>query len=294
MLVVSAVALVAFIGLEWRLGERAMIQYRLLRKTVISANMVVIIFVAAAYFPLVYILPIYFQSIKEASASNSGLWSIPFILGVSAFVIVSSASMPQVHWALWLVVGPAITTAGMSCLYTLDFDTPLANALGFQLITGIGIGLVLQIPMAANQGLVSSSDVPAVIGMTLFFESAGNVVFGAVVEASFVARLVARVQGSVEMTAAGIGHLDVLEAGAIGFRTMFPGNVAVILDCYMDGFKRALLILTICASASLLSACAALVVYLAQRNGPDPSKSNIMDSEAEKTDTDQEAESRMP
>ncbi|KAE9977396.1 hypothetical protein BLS_001451 [Venturia inaequalis] len=294
MLVVSAITLVAFIGLEWHLGERAMIQYRLLRKAVVSANMIVIIFVAAAYFPLMYILPIYFQSIKDASASESGLWSIPFILGVSVFVIISSSSMPRVHWTLWLVIGPAIITAGMACLYTLDLNTPLAHALGFQLLTGVGIGLVLQVPIAANQGIVSSSDVPAVIGMTLFFESVGNVLFGAVVEASFVARLVASVQGSVELAAADIRHSDVLEAGAIGFRTLFPGNVAVIVNCYMDGFKRALLILVVCASASLLAACAALVICFAQRRCPGSRKSSIMVVEEDKTDADEKAETTTP
>ncbi|TID14186.1 Repressible high-affinity phosphate permease [Venturia nashicola] len=293
-LVVSAVALVAFISLEWQLGERAMIQYRLLRKAVVSANMVVTFFVSAAYFPLMYILPIYFQSVKNASPSNSGLWSIPFILGVSVFVFISSSSMPRVHWTWWLVIGPGILTVGMGCLCTLDLNTPLANILGFQLLTGVGIGLVLQVPIAANQALVPSSDIPAVIGMTLFFETIGNILLGAAVEASFVASLVGSVQKSSELASAGIGHSEILEAGAIGLRTLFPDNIAAILDCYMAGFTRALLILMVCASASLLSACAALTIYLYRHRGPSPSDSNAMVMEEKKIDANRKAEISTP
>lgn len=217
------------------------------------------------------------------------------MLGVSIFVISSSTSMPRVYWTLWLVIGPAIITAGMGCLYTLGLNTPLANALGFQLLTGVGIGLVLQVPVSINQGLVSSGDVPSVIGMTLFFESIGNVIFGAVVEAAFVARLVTRVKGSVVLAIAGIDYPHVLEAGATGFRNLFPDNVAVILDCYMNGIKRALLILVVCASASLLSACAALVVYLAHRRHrcSSTSSSTIVASEVDGTDLDQKEETTV-
>lgn len=293
VLVASVAFLLAFIGLERHFRERAMIQYRLLRKTLVAAKVVVNFFVAAAYFPLMYILPIYFQSIMNASASNSGIWSIPFILGVSIFVIVSNTSMPRVHWTLWLVIGPVIIVAGTACLYTLGPDTPLANALGFQLLTGVGIGLVLQVPIAANQGLVAGSDVPAVIGMTLFFETMGSVVFTAAVEASFVAKLAARVKSSVELAAAGIGYSDVLEAGATGFRTSFPDNVGMVLDCYMDGIKRALLIIMVCASASLLFACVALVVFSVQRHGFVLSNSGVTVAEEDETGVAQKTEARI-
>ncbi|QDS76389.1 hypothetical protein FKW77_003619 [Venturia effusa] len=266
-LVASAVVLVAFVGLEWHLGERAMIQYRLLRKSLVAANVVVNFFVAGAYFPLMYILPIYFQSVKDASASHSGVWTIPFVLGVSIFVIISNISMPRVPWTLWLIVGPAIIIAGTVCLYTMGPDTPLVRALGFQLVTGVGIGLVLQVPIAANQGLVAGSDVPAVIGTTLFFESIGSVIFTAAVEASFVAKLVASVKGTVALAIAGVRSSDVLEAGATGFRILFPGDVTEILNCYMDGIKSALTIVMVCACASFFFACVALVVYFAQRRG---------------------------
>ncbi|TDZ39414.1 MFS gliotoxin efflux transporter gliA [Colletotrichum spinosum] len=272
-LVAAVVVFFLFVALEWYLGERAMIQYRLLRNVLVAGNVVVNFFVATAYFPLMYTLPIYMQSIKDASASTSGIWSIPFILGVSFFVTVSNTSMPRVPWALWLVVGPAIIVAGAAALYTLAPDTSLARLLGYQLVTGAGIGLVLQVPIAANQGLVQGADVPAAIGMTLFFETIGSVLFMPAVQASFVDGLISRVASSDALSTAGITPSLVLEVGATGIRQHFPSHVTAVLDCYMGGVRIALLMELVCAVIALVAACVVAAIYMARRRHVKPSPS---------------------
>ncbi|TLS26632.1 hypothetical protein PpBr36_05136 [Pyricularia pennisetigena] len=246
-MVAFVVILVLFILWEWRLGDRAMIQYRLLKNVLVAGNIAVNFFVATAYFPLLYTLPIYMQSIKDASASTSGIWSIPLILGISVFIIVSGTAMPRIPWPVWILVGPLIMTAGAACLYTLTTDSSVARLLGYQVLTGAGIGLVLQVPVAANQGLVAAVDKPSVIGMTLFFETIGSVIFMPAVQASFVDRLVESVSSSAHLAASGITPWKVLEAGAIGIRRHFPENADAVLACYMDGMKVALLLELICA-----------------------------------------------
>lgn len=263
-LVAAVAVFLLFVGLEWYLGDRAMIQYRLLRNKLVAGTVLVNFFVATAYFPLMYTLPLYMQAIKDASASTSGVWSIPFILGVSALVTVSNTSMPRVPWALWLVVGPAIITTGAACLFTLAPDTSLAKLCGYQLVTGAGIGLVLQVPIAANQALVDGNDVPAAIGMTLFFETIGSVLFMPAVQASFVDGLVTMVARSSTLAAAGITPQSVLEAGATGIRSHFPAHAPEIVSYFMDGVRVALLIELICAAVSLVVACIVTSIYVGQ------------------------------
>lgn len=260
--VAFVVTIVLFIVLECRLGERAMIQYRLLKNVLVAGNMAVNFFVATAYFPLMYTLPIYMQSIKNASAVTSGIWSIPLILGISVFVIVSGISMPRIPWPVWIVTGPVIITAGAACLYTLTIDTSVAQLLGYQVLSGAGIGLVLQVPIAANQGLVEPADKPAVIGMTLFFETIGSVIFMPAAQAIFVDRLVGSVASSTELAASGVTPWKVLEAGAIGIREHFPENADAVLECYMDGMKAALLMELTCAVVTLFMAFAVVTAYL--------------------------------
>ncbi|KAI6359942.1 hypothetical protein MCOR25_006884 [Pyricularia grisea] len=264
-MVAFVAVLVLFILWEWRLGDRAMIQYRLLKNVLVAGNVAVNFFVATAYFPLLYTLPIYMQSIKDASAATSGIWSIPLILGISVFIIVSATAMPRIPWPVWILVGPLIMTTGAACLYTLTTDSSVARLLGYQVLTGAGIGLVLQVPLAANQGLVAAADKPSVIGMTLFFETIGSVIFMPAVQASFVDRLVESVASSTQLAASGITPWRVLEAGAIGIRRQFPENADAVLACYMDGMKVALLLELICALVTVFVACVVVTSYLIQR-----------------------------
>jgi hypothetical protein len=155
--------------------------------------------------------------------------------------------------------------AGAACLYTLNLDTPFARLLGYQLVAGAGIGLVLQLPMVTNQALLAGTDdVPSVIGMTLFFETVGSVLFMPAVQASFVDALVKRVAGSPTLAAAGITPQRVLAAGAEGIRDKFPGHITEVLSCYMAGVRLALLIELVCAVVTLVTALLVFCIYLTQ------------------------------
>lgn len=262
LLTAFAALVVLAVLVEWWQGERAMIQFRLLRRWSVAGNAACIFFVAAVHLPLLYTLPIYFQSVTDVSAADSGYRTIPLILGVSLFTIISNTSLSssrlKVPWGLWLVVGPLIMTAGVAGLYPVGADTPLAYALGFQGLTGAGIGLVLQVPIAANQKLAaatSPADIPAVTGLTLFAEAYGALLFTAAAEAAFVDGLVRSLAERVPW----VGLRQVLEAGATGIRRKFGADAALVLGCYMDGLRRAMAVGLVCAGIASLVACAVVL-----------------------------------
>ncbi|AEO55600.1 hypothetical protein MYCTH_2116318 [Thermothelomyces thermophilus ATCC 42464] len=214
LLVDFSVLAAVFILVEWFQKERAMVQFCIFSRWCILGNVIGIFFVAAL------------SPVAGISAADSGHRTIPLILGVSVLTIVSNTSMPRVHWTVWLISGPLIMTGGVACLYTLDIETPLAKVLGFQLITGSGIGLVLQVPMVANQKLACSfPDVAVVTGAILFFEATGALLFAGAVEATFVNGLVR----CLEVEAPWIPAHEVIEAGATGFRHQFGSDSATIL-----------------------------------------------------------------
>ena len=262
-LIGSAVSALLFLVVEWRLGAQAMIPFRLLRQTAVAANAVCIFFVAAVYFSLLYLLPLYFQSIGGTSAEGSGLRSIPLILGVSVFTVISNTSMPRVHWAIWLVLGPVIMTSGVACLYTFDLDTPLARVIGFQFLAAAGIGLVLQVPMAANQRLVAVTDLAAVTGLTLFFETLGSLFFTSAVQATLVDGLVRSI---AESGGESIDPIIVLNVGAADLRAVFSeSELDVVLRSYLYGYKRAMLVLVICAALAVACSSVAGMLEVGRR-----------------------------
>ncbi|KAH8880206.1 MFS general substrate transporter, partial [Thozetella sp. PMI_491] len=244
LLAASGVVALLFIIVEWRLGAKSMIQLRLLRQGAVAANAACIFFVSAVYFSLLYILPVYFQSISGVSAEGSGFRSIPLILGVSAFTIISNLSMPKVDWLIWLTLGPLIMTAGAVCLYLLDLETALPQVIGFQILVAAGVGLVLQVPMVSNQSSVNISEIAEVTGLTLFFETLGSLLFTSAVQAVFV-------DGIVRNLAQNGGVIDprrVLEVGAVELGDMFSASeLRLVLSSYLYGYKRSLLMEIACA-----------------------------------------------
>lgn len=60
-------------------------------------------------------------------------------------------------------------------LYRMEIDSTSAEWTGYQILTGVGIGLALQVPMVINQTRASPADIPTMTATTLFFENSGRV-----------------------------------------------------------------------------------------------------------------------
>lgn len=227
---------VLFVLNEWKMGERAMVQGHLLRKPAFIANLVYVFFLAGLYFPLLYSLPIQFQSIDNVSASQSGVRLIPLVTGISIFTMVSNVLFSMYRKQLLLiVVGALIATAGVALIYSLNEHAHVGQWIGYESVTAVGVGLVLQLPMIANQALVSAaSDIPQATAVTLFIENMGTTIFTAAGEAAFTSRLVS----SLAEKAPSIDSAVVIRAGATQLRSLFaPGDLQHIIGSYLDGCK---------------------------------------------------------
>lgn len=85
----SIVTFVVFLFWQHRQGDNAMIPFSIVSKTVVWCGCIVFGFLMAALFLLTYYLPIYFQSVKGASAILSGVYTLPNILAQLSAAILS-------------------------------------------------------------------------------------------------------------------------------------------------------------------------------------------------------------
>ncbi|KAI7969806.1 hypothetical protein EIK77_006754 [Talaromyces pinophilus] len=232
-LVASAVLAGLFIINERLMGSRAMVQGRLLRNYTFVANLIYVFFLAGLYFPLLYSLPIQFQSIDNVSASQSGVRLIPLILGISIFTMISNAllSMYRNKHLPLTMLGAVVGTIGVGLIYSIDDATASTKKwIGYEIVTAIGVGLALQLPMIANQALVVSDDIPEATALTLFFENMGTTVFNAATEAAFTSSVVSSLKG--------VDAAAVIAAGASQLRKLFSGQeLQEVLSSYLDGCR---------------------------------------------------------
>lgn len=154
--------LIAFGFNEWWLGERAMLPPRLLKDRYIWQGMAYSFTIAGTYFLVLYYLPIYFQVIDNVSPIESGVRNLPLILAITLATVASGIGITVTGRPLpFMVVAGVLGTVGVGLLYTLDIGTPSSKWIGYQVLTGLGLGLGFQVPVSAAQATLPQIDIPS-------------------------------------------------------------------------------------------------------------------------------------
>lgn len=130
---------------EARVGEGAMIPGVLLRNRIMLASLGQTICLMASVLVASTFLPIYFQAVRGASPTMSGVDLLPSILSQLIFALVSGAAVSKLGYYLpWAVFSGAVTAVGNGLLSTLSPTTKTATWIGFLIIVGAGRGSGMQ------------------------------------------------------------------------------------------------------------------------------------------------------
>lgn len=233
---VGFVLLLGLFGVvEWYMGDRALLQGSLIGNRAILVNCLYIFFLAGAFFTLLYYLPIYFQSVDNTSASQSGINNLPLVLGISIFTVISGGLISKFGvYVPFLLVGSVLATIAAGLIYTLEIGTSSSHWIGYQALAGIGIGLSIQVPIIANQAFVSMTEISSVTAITLFFQTIGGAFFVSAGQTAWANRLLSR----IPVTAPGVDPGLVVATGATQLRHVFSAEeIPGILTAYMEGLK---------------------------------------------------------
>jgi MFS transporter, DHA2 family, glioxin efflux transporter len=236
-LVAFVVLTFAFVAIEWYSGDHALVQFRFLKDRTIAAQTAFVFFSAASFFIMIYYLPLYFQATRGASAAKSGINNLPLLLGASLFTVASGILITVFgHYIPIMIIGSAIATVGSGLIYTLERDTGSDKWIGYQALIGIGLGLIFQIPVIVNQGLVTPSDISSITAQTLFFQTMGGAYFISAAQAVFTNRLLARVVTSAPT----VNPALLLATGAAELSKVFNAEELYgIVTAYLAGLKSA-------------------------------------------------------
>ncbi|KAK6220272.1 major facilitator superfamily transporter [Colletotrichum tabaci] len=242
--------IIAFVVLEWYQGERSMIAPRLISDRTVYISSIYAFFFAGSYFVLVYYLPIYFQSVDNASPTESGVRNLPLIIAVTIATIISGVSISKTGIYTPILVGSAVVaTVGAGLIYTLDIGTGSGKWIGYQIIAGLGWGAGFQVPIIAIQGTVGESDLASATAVLLFFQTVGGAFYVAAAQSGFLVTVLKKVTENVP----GIDPALVAITGATQIRSAFPAEfVPGVIQAYMDGLKIAFALAIAGAGVSVL------------------------------------------
>ncbi|KAI4112949.1 MAG: hypothetical protein LQ345_005982 [Seirophora villosa] len=252
-LLVGFVLLTVAFGInEWYQGDRALIQKRLLKVRLIWVACLYVVLIAGGFFMLLYYLPIYFQSVSGVSPSDSGVRNIPLVVGVSICSVISGVLISKFgHYIPLMVTASVLGTIGTGLLYTLEVGTASSKWIGYQALTGIGLGLGFQVPIIVAQASVEPEDISSASALILFFQTIGGSFFVAAGQTAFVNQLLRVASQKVP----DVDPAQVVLTGATSLRQVFSAQqLPGIIASYLSGIHLTFAIATGLIGASLFAA----------------------------------------
>jgi EmrB/QacA subfamily drug resistance transporter len=187
---VAAVALlIGFVARERRAAEPIM-PLRLFRDPVFDVVSATMFLTLLAFFAVVVFMPIYFQAVTGASATESGLLLLPMLLAGLATTAVAGQIISRTgRYKVFPVTGLALMTAGLLLLSQIGAGTGRATASLVLVVFGVGFGMVTQVLTIAIQNAVDRSDLGIATATANLFRSLGGSVGVAMFGAIFAGRV---------------------------------------------------------------------------------------------------------
>jgi MFS family permease len=180
-----------------------------------------------------YYWPIYFQSVENTSARDSGIYLLPIIVSNSLGTLGAGWIASRYgHYVPLMWIGAPILAVGGGLYQLIRPDGPAAQWIGFQILSGVGYGICGQMPILAVQVVLGKADVPTGLVTVMFFQCLGGALAPSVGQNLFTDKLLrnlSKVQG--------IDGAAVVAAGGREFRKNGPPE---LMDAVVDAFGSAL------------------------------------------------------
>ncbi|KNG81940.1 MFS toxin efflux pump [Aspergillus nomiae NRRL 13137] len=186
LFVISGVLILTFIGLQWWRQEKATIPPRLIANRNMWGAALFTFCVNASFMVFAFYLPIWLQSIKNVSATQSGIMTLPMILGMVTMSLLSGILVTLTgYYTPFMLVSPVLASVGAGLLSTLRVDSGHSEWIGYQALYGMGIGIGIQQSVIAIQTVLSPDDMPSATAILMFMQTLGGALSISVAQAIF-------------------------------------------------------------------------------------------------------------
>ena len=191
---ISLVTLGVFCWIETRATE-PIIPLWLFKNRTFTATSGVGFIIGFSMFGAIIYLPLYLQIVHGASPTLSGLELLPMIGGMLLTFILSGRLVTRTgRYKVFPIVGTGVLAVGLALLTQLGPHTPYGVVAIYMFITGMGIGLCMQVLVVAVQNAVPHSALGVATATSTFFRTIGGAFGVAVLGAVFANRLLSQLK----------------------------------------------------------------------------------------------------
>ena len=227
---------ILFLFWEWRQGDNAMTPFSIIKILRVWSSCVVMMLLFGSLQTATYSLPIYFQTVKQASPMLSGVYTLPSIISQLIFAILAGIgseclSIISKHLRLFFhhrrtyssslagrlgyylpftLTSAALVSVSNGLLSTLSPNTSTGKWVGYQILLGVAHGLGMQAPFIAVQSSIPPTMIPVAMAMLSFTQTFGGSVYLAIDEAILTSGL----ESNLPEYAPGADPTAIMAAGA--------------------------------------------------------------------------------
>jgi EmrB/QacA subfamily drug resistance transporter len=203
MFVLSAVAIILLPIIESR-SDEPIIPLAIFRNPVVTVSIPIIFFTGFTMFGGIIFIPLYFQGVLGLSATASGSFLTPMMLGQVAGSFGSGQLLARAggHYRRQGALGLATMALGLALLSRITPETSYASAIVDIILVGFGLGVTLPLYTIAVQNSVSYNVLGAATSAVPFFRSMGGAVglaiFGSVMTNRFASDFAAKLPETIK------------------------------------------------------------------------------------------------
>ncbi len=194
MCIFALCMLAVFIVVEKR-SKEPIIPLDLFRNQIVIISDVILFLTGFGMFGGIIFIPLFFQGVLGTSATVSGNFLTPMMLGMIVGSFASGQLLSRVggHYRFQGAIGIAIMSLGMLLLTQMTAQTGYSTAVINLIVTGLGLGITMPLYTIAVQNAVPYSYLGVATSSTAFFRSIGGsvglAVLGSVMNHRFTSEL---------------------------------------------------------------------------------------------------------
>ncbi|KAL2830212.1 major facilitator superfamily transporter [Aspergillus cavernicola] len=265
LFVLFGILAMGFVVVQFISSDNATVPVRVVKNWTVWGSSLFCFGLGASFFTLLYLLPIWFQAIKDASAMKSGIMNLPTLLSSIIFAILAGVVVTQFgYYTLFMLLSPILMAIGTGLISTFDINTGPSAWIGYQLILGAGCGIGMQQPLITIQAVLPVEDIPAGTALMVFSQTLGGALFVSVAQNVFHNQLLKNLASE----ARGINAHAVIAAGATMIREAVPEFIlAAVLKAHNDALTHMFYVSVAMAAFTMLGALAPCPMGFCQGKG---------------------------
>ncbi|WP_434451644.1 MDR family MFS transporter [Lentzea sp. E54] len=181
MYVIGVLGVVAFVWVERRMGDEALLPLRLFRYQTFALGNAIYFVLGIGMFGGMVSIPLYLQIVKGVSPTVAGLMLLPITVGITlATTIAGRVTSRTGRYKIFPIIGSALLTLALFLLSGIGTDTPNWLVMIYMFVMGAGLGQCMQTLMLAIQNESEPRDMGVTTASATFFRQIGGTVGTAV------------------------------------------------------------------------------------------------------------------